>query len=187
MNCHEMNLNIIKGLLVDFPDLVKSHFISESFTFEASVELNRLYDTVESPSRHPVSGVGESGRPSLSFGCDLSSRQLEGLAACANTFGLFCNTDITENDMLALFTCRPGFHMRVSNIRRVVMLFDALHGNNMIRWNWQSTLAKGKFLLKKDGSAFLGTSNLSAALSDIRGSDSSVAFGIRRAVSRLKE
>lgn len=187
MNCHEMNLNIIKGLFNDCPELVESRFISESFTFETCVELKRLYDTVESPSPYLESIDGEYCRPPLSLGCDLSQRQLDGLAVCANTFGLFCNPEITGEDMRVLFTCRQGFHIKVSNIRRVALLFDALHENNMIRWNWQSILSKGKFLLKKDGSTFLKTSNLSAAVSDTRGSDSSVAYGIRRAVARLRE
>ena len=53
--------------------------------------------------------------------------------------------------------------------------------------NWQTVLAKGRLLLKKDGSKFLGTSNLSAAVSDTRGSDDAVAFGIRRAVAGLRK
>lgn len=187
MNCHEMNIHIVKGLLNDCSDLVKSHFISEAFTFDTCVELRRLYDTVEAPSLHIGFVKGEDFSAPLSFGCNFTQRQLEVIVGCANTFGLFCNAKIVSGDMEALFTCRQGFHIRVNNIRRVALLFDALHEYNLIQWNWQSILSKGKFLLKKDGSKFLSTSNLSAAVSDTRGSNTSVAFGIRRAVARLKE
>ena len=185
-NCHEMNIHIVKGLFDDCPALVKSFFEASSFTMEACVELKRLYDTVDLATPGIVFSDRTSHAP-LSFGCVFTQNQLEGIANCANRFGLFCKAEVTVDDMAALFGCQPGFHLKVYNIRRVAILFDALHGRNLIRWNWQTVLAKGKLLLKKDGSRFLNTSNLSAAVSDTRGSDDPVAFGIRRTVANLKE
>ena len=186
-NCHEMNIHIVKGLLNDCPALVKSFFEASSFTFEAFAELKRLYDTVDCPAPDIPSSTAYTSRTPLSFGCDFSKIQLEGIAACANRFCLFCKEEITADDMAALFSCQPDFHIRVYNIRRVAILFDALHERGFIRWNWQTVLAKGQLLLKKDGRKFLGTSSLSVAVSDTRGSDDPVAFGIRRAVAGLKE
>ncbi len=186
-NYHEMNIHIVKGLLDDCPALVKSFFEASSFSFETCAELKRLYDTADCTAPNILSSIAYAGSAPLSFGCDFSKIQLEEIADCATRFCLFCKEEITADDMAALFSCQPDFHIRVYNIRRVAILFDALHERGFIRWNWQTVLAKGRLLLKKDGSKFLGTSNLSAAVSDTRGSDDAVAFGIRRAVAGLRK
>lgn len=184
-NCHEMNIHIVKGLLYDCHDLIIFHFTAASFTFEACVELKRVYDTGDSAIPNITRSQNRSIAP-LSFGCAFSKIQIEQIADCANRYALFCS-EITADDMTALLSCQPDFHIKVYNIRRVAILFDALHERGFIRWNWQTVLAKGKFLLKKDGSRFLGTSSLSTAVSDTRGSDDAVAFGIRRVVAGLKK
>lgn len=181
-----MNIHIVKGLLDDCPALVKSFFGASSFSFEASVELKLLYDTTDYSVPNIVSSSAHANCVPLSFGCSFTRNQLEGIANCANRYVLFCS-EVTADDIAALFSCQSGFHLWVNNIRRVAILFDALHGRNFIRWNWQTVLAKKKLLLKKDGSKFLNTSNLSTAVSDTRGSDDPIAFGIRRAVAGLKE
>lgn len=43
-NCHEMNLLIVKGLLTDCKNLVKQFFESETFSFEDSMRLKKMYD-----------------------------------------------------------------------------------------------------------------------------------------------
>lgn len=184
-NCHEMNIHIVKGLLGDCPTLVKSFFEDASFTFEACAKLKRLYDTGNSATPNTAHSPGSTNAP-LSLGCAFSHIQLEIIADCANRYTLFCS-EVSADDMAALLNCQPNFHIKVFNIRRVAILFDALHERGFIRWNWQTVLAKGKFLLKKDGSRFLGTSNLSAAVSDTRGSDDAVAFGIRRVIAGLRK
>lgn len=185
-NCHEMNIHIVKGLFDDCPALAKSFFEASSFSFEASVELKRLYDTANFTAPNILSSNAHKGCSPLSFGCAFTHNQLERIADCANRYALFC-PEIAADDMDALFCCQSGFYLRVNNIRRVAILFDALHRRNFIRWNWQTVLSKRKLLLKKDGSKFLNTSNLSTAVSDTRGSDDPIAFGIRRAVAGLKE
>lgn len=180
-----MNIHIVKGLLDDCSALIKSFFEDSSFTFEACVRLKRLYDTSDLTKPIPTSLQGSKDAP-LSFGCTFTQFQLELIAECANRYALFCS-EVTADDMAALFSCQPDFHIKVYNIRRVAILFDALHERGFIRWNWQTVLARGRFLLKKDSSKFLGTSNLSVAVSDTRGSDDAVAFGIRRVVSGLRK
>ena len=80
-----MNIHIVKGLLNDCP-------------------------APDIPS-----STAYTSRTPLSFGCDFSKIQLEGIAACANRFCLFCNEEITADDMAALFSCQPDFHIRVYN------------------------------------------------------------------------
>ena len=88
--------------------------------------------------------------------------------------------------MEALFSCKKDFHIRVNNLRHVVILFDALLENSFIQSRWQSVLDKGRFLKSKDGTRFITASNLSSALSAARNNKTSVAYGIKRIIKELK-
>ena len=187
-NCHEMNIHIVKGLLTECANLVKPFFTTDLFSFEACMELKRMYDTSESlpiVSKHPVDEPVKASSP-LSFGCNLTREQMAGIVSCANTYHLFCISACVE-DMEALFACKEGFHIRVNNIRHVAALFDALLENSFIQSRWQSVLDKGRFLQSKDGTRFVSASSLSSALSAVRNNVTSASFGIRRDISRLKE
>lgn len=109
-NCHEMNIHIIRGLLIDCTSLVKSLFTAETFSFEECMALKRKYD---------IAGVWfgssriEDSRndPPLSFGCNFSREQMTGIVACANAYHLFCVSTLRIEDMEALFACKKGFCM----------------------------------------------------------------------------
>ena len=92
-----------------------------------------------------------------------------------------------NEDMEALFACKKGFSIRVNNIRRVVILFDALLENSFIQSRWQNVLGKGAFLQSKDGTRSVSVSTLSSALSSIKNNMTSVAYSIRKVIDRLKE
>lgn len=186
-NCHEMNIHIAKGLLTDYANLVKPLFTAESFSFEECMELKRMYDTSESLpiiSKHRVDELTKTSP--LSFGCNLTREQMAGIVSCANTYHLFCISACIE-DMEALFACKEGFNIRVNNMRHVAALFDALLENSFIQSRWQSVLDKGRFLQSKDGTRFVSASSLSSALSAVRNNTTSVSFGIRQTINRLKE
>ena len=184
-NCHEMNIHIIRGLLLDCTSLVKSLFTAETFSFEECMALKQKYD---------IAGVWfDSSRiedsrnaPPLSFGCNFSREQMTGIVACANAYHLFCVSTLRIEDMEALFACKENFCIRVNNIRHVAVLFDALLENTFILPHWQSVLDKGRFLLSKDGTRYVTASSLSSALSAARNNITSANLGIRKAVSRLK-
>lgn len=124
-NCHEMNIHIIRGLLLDCTSLVKSLFTAETFSFEECMALKQKYD---------IAGVWfDSSRiedsrnaPPLSFGCNFSREQMTGIVACANAYHLFCVSTLRIEDMEALFACKENFCIRVNNILHVAVLFDAL-------------------------------------------------------------
>lgn len=182
-----MNIHIVKGLLTDCTHLVKPLFTADSFSFEECLELKRMYDTSEPLSTTDRLRVGKLIKdPPLSFGCDVSREQMAGIVSCANTYHLFYHSTCIE-DMEALFACKEGFHIRVNNIRHVVVLFDALLENSLIQSRWQAVLDKGRFLQSRDGERFVSASSLSSALSAVRNNMTSAAFGIRRAIDRLKE
>lgn len=110
-NCHEMNIHIIRGLLLDCTSLVKSLFTAETFSFEECMALKQKYD---------IAGVWfDSSRiedsrnaPPLSFGCNFSREQMTGIVACANAYHLFCVSTLRIEDMEALFACKENFCIR---------------------------------------------------------------------------
>ena len=157
-NCHAMNLHIAKVLLTD----------------------------PGSPADRDETGFSLNAPP-ISFGCDLTKEQMTGIVACANTYHLFCVSTVRMEDMEALFACKRGFQIRVNNIRHVAVLFDALLERSYIQAHWQSVLARGGFLLSKDGRRTVSATSLSSALSATRNKMTSVAYGIRKAVSELDE
>lgn len=186
-NCHEMNIHIVKGLLTECVHLIQPLFTASDFSFEKCMELRRRYDRSEllpTPVVHRTDKVTDA--PPLSFGCNFTQEQMTGIVSCANTYHLFCVSMLRIEDMEALFSCKEGFHIRVNNLRHVVILFDALLENSFIQSRWQSVLDKGRFLQSKDGSRFITASNLSSALSAVRNNKTAVAYGIKRVIKELK-
>ena len=186
-NCHAMNLHIAKVLLTDLAERTRLLFVADTFSFENCMELKRMYDISDpgSPADRDETGFSLNAPP-ISFGCDLTKEQMTGIVACANTYHLFC-VSVRIEDMEALFACKKGFSIRVNNIRRVVILFDALLENSFIQSRWQNVLGKGAFLQSKDGTRSVSVSTLSSALSSIKNNMTSVAYSIRKVIDRLKE
>ena len=184
-----MNIHIVKGLLTECAHLVEPFFTAGSFSPEESRELIRMYDRSE-PEPLPVTDglrtEEPTGVPPLSFGCNFSREQMAGIVSCANTYHLF-SVSVRSEDMEALFTCKEGFRIRVNNNRHVAVLFDALLENTLIQPYWQSVLDKGHFLLSKDGKRYVTASSLSTALSAARIHMTSISYGIRKAIKKLKE
>ena len=186
-NCHEMNIHIVKGLLNECAHLVQPLFAASDFSFEKCMELQRRYDRSEPlpvSTKHHTDGFIKA--PPLSFGCNFTQEQMTGIVSCANTYHLFCVSAVCVEDMEALFSCKEGFHIRVNNLRHVVILFDALLENSFIQSRWQSVLDKGRFLQSKDGTRFITASSLSSALSAVRNNKTSVICGIKRAIKELE-
>lgn len=182
-----MNIHVVKGLLTECTHLIQPLFTTSDFSFEECMELRRQYDRSEplpTPVVHRIAKVTDA--PPLSFGCNFTQEQMTGIVSCANTYHLFCVSTLRIEDMEALFSCKEGFHIRVNNLRHVVILFDALLENSLIQSRWQSILDKGRFLQSKDGSRFIIASNLSSALSAVRKDMTSVAYGIKRVIKELK-
>lgn len=122
-NCHEMNIHIAKGLLTECTHLIQSFFAASDFSFEKCMELQRKYDRSEPL---PPSIEHHAGRdikaPPLSFGCNFTQEQMTGIVSCTNTYHLFYVSEVCIEDMEALFSCKKGFHIRVNNLRHVVIL-----------------------------------------------------------------
>jgi len=186
-NCHEMNIHIVKGLLIECAHLIQPLFAASDFSFEKCMELRRTYDRSE-PLPPPIAHSTDCfiKAPLLSFGCNFTQEQMTGIVSCANTYHLFCVSEVCTEDMEALFSCKKDFHIRVNNLRHVVILFDALLENSFIQSRWQSVLDKGRFLKSKDGTRFITASSLSSALSAVRNNKTSVICGIKRIIKELE-
>ena len=187
-NCHEMIIHVVRGILYDYQDYVRQIFSAGAFSLEDCMEMKRMYDISDpgSPADRDETGFSLNAPP-ISFGCDLTKEQMTGIVACANTYHLFCVSTVRMEDMEALFACKRGFQIRVNNIRHVAVLFDTLLERSYIQAHWQSVLARGGFLLSKDGKRTVSATSLSSALSATRNKMTSVAYGIRKAVSELDE
>ena len=79
--------------------------------------------------------------------------------------------DLTKEQMTGIVACANTYHLESSYIQA----------------HWQSVLARGGFLLSKDGKRTVSATSLSSALSATRNKMTSVAYGIRKAVSELDE
>lgn len=185
-NCHEMNIHIVKGLLNDCSNLIRSLFTEADFSFEKCMELKRMYDMFVPPSQSiTCCKDGPTRIYPLSFGCNLTRKQMIGITACANAYHLFCVSDVRVEDMEALFACRKGFSIRVNKLRLVAILFNSLLEHSLIRYEWQSTLETGRLLVRKSGKGFVSQSNLSSSLTALRKKMTSAAYGIQQAVDEL--
>lgn len=184
-NCHEMNIHIVKGLLTECASSVQPCFAAPDFTFNECMKLKRMYDTSESLSPLGPPRINRPAALSLSFGCNFTPEQMKSIVACANTYHLFC-VSVRIEDMEALFACKKGFSIRVNNIRRVVILFDALLENSFINLGGRMFSA-GRIPAVKDRTRSVSVSTLSSALSSIKNNMTSVAYSIRKVIDRLKE
>lgn len=187
-NCHEMIIHVVRSILHDYQGYVQKMFSAGSFSLEDCMELKRMYDTSE--IKYPA--IEHDANPmtttaSLSFGCSFSKEQMADIVSCANTYRLFCVSTIRMEDMEALFSCKEGFRIRVNNIRRVAVLFDALLEKSYILSNWQSVLARGKFLLSKDGKRIVTATSLSSALSAAKNNMTSVFYAIKATINQILE
>ena len=187
-NCHEMIVHVVRSILHDYQDYVQQMFTAGSFSVDDCMELKRMYDTFE--IKYPAIGDDASlmtTTTSLSFGCNFSKEQMAGIVSCANTYRLFCVSTVRVEDMEALFSCKEGFRIRVNNIRHVAVLFDTLLERSYIQSHWQSVLARGKFLLSKDGKRIVTATSLSSALSAAKNNMTSVFYAIKATINQILE
>jgi len=97
-NCHEMNIHIVKGLLNDCSNLIRSLFTEADFSFKKCMELKRTYDMFVPPSQSiTCCKDGPTRIYPLSFGCNLTRKQMIGITACANAYHLFCVSTVDTN------------------------------------------------------------------------------------------
>lgn len=93
--------------------------------------------------------------------------QLEELAVFVNNVHLNKET-VTADDLADFFDCKNGFHIRVSNNRKVVLLLCCLCENALIGANWQHAVGENELIESSTGKKFLAQHDLSATLNQMR-------------------
>ena len=183
-----MNIHIVKGLLNDCSNLIRSLFTEADFSFEKCMELKRMYDMFVPPSQSiTCCKDGPTRIYPLSFGCNLTRKQMIGITACANAYHLFLRFYPTRGRYGSpaflqgriLYSCKQypscGHPVRYTP-------WTLVHPAK-----WQTVLSNGRFLQTKDGKGFVSASSLSSALSALRNNMTSAGYGIRRAIDELRE
>ena len=103
-----------------------------------------------------------------------------------NLFNLSSDAEVRAV-MDALLHCKTGFSVKVKNLRNVAVFFDGLLINNLICYNWQSVIEKGRFLISPKTSKSVAASDLSSALYKARTSSTVAKTNIRNDIKQMKK
>lgn len=179
-NSHQMNLGIIKHLFTDEHSvaviLQKIDYTKHDFNdlLQMCLTMSESYKTRKTDR--------------LSFGCDLTERQLEVLEGIVRKFDIFqIPSDESLTDILrSLFDCKVNVGIKVNSIRNAVVMFDAMLECRLINHNWQSVIENGRMLVNIKTGKYLTVSSLSSSLCKAkRDNMTATQYNIRHAVSEL--
>ena len=111
------------------------------------------------------------------------------LAQIAKDNNLFKLSNDTEARAVMgdLLHCKTGFTVEVRNLRNVAVFFDELLTNNLVCYNWQSVIEKGRFLISPKNNKRVAASELSAAVYKARISSSIAKHSIRDGIKQMKK
>lgn len=181
MNAHRMNMGIVRNLYTQEKKLLDEFLQKEQFDKEDFLELLHRYLATRKECQP------EAASP-MTLGGRLTERQMACLAGIARRYRLLLLPGGMDDKtaMTALLQCKPGFSVKVRNIRNTAVLFDELLTYNLIVHNWQSTIEKGHFLLSPKSDKPVTASVLSSALNNTRYSPTPIQSGIRKAVREMQ-
>lgn len=183
-NAHETNMRIVWHALTAGKDLKEKYLLADVFTVSLCEEMVSSLLGCDAPPPHK--GKTSVLKKPLSFGCNITDRQLIRIAAIANAHQLFCVSEGIEDVLRSLFECKEGFCVKARNAALVAVLFDALYANGLIKRGWQKTMAEGRFVLSGEDGTPVTASYLSTILSKKRATDCAVSERIRKTVEELK-
>lgn len=180
-NAHRMNMGIVLNLYIQEKSLFDEFLDREQFGKEDFSELLHHYLTIRKECQpDAVSPITLGGR--------FTERQMASLAGIAHRYRLFLLPEGMDDStaMTALLQCKPGFSVKVRNIRNMAVLFDELLAYNLVVHNWQSIMERGRFLLSPKSNKPVTASVLSSALNNTRYSPTPIQSGIRKAVRKMQ-
>lgn len=157
------HLGAVKEMLLSRQDLIRHFFSVPTFTKKEAGMMFKFYWT-RLPLLHPpqcgqdesagrIRCVKKRGRVALSEG------ELEGLAECANGFGIF-SSEVSGEEMRKLFFCE-GAELQLSPLvaqQAYGVFVSAVQSQGRLCSNWQKAMAclnrvrkaSGKFFTEKD-------------------------------------
>ena len=162
--------------------MLDRYLYKDSFTKEDFHELIHQHLTTSTGSQ-------SQRATSMSFGGKFTDHQLDYLAKIAQENHLFKLSNDTEARaaMDDLLNCKAGFTVEVRNLRNVAVFFDELLTNNLVCYNWQSVIEKGRFLISPKNNKRVAASDLSSALYKARISSSVLKHSIRDGIKQMKK
>lgn len=180
MNAHRMNMGIVRNLYTQEKSLLDEFLGREQFGKEDFSELLHRYLAVRTECQPDATSP-------MTLGGRFTERQMACLAGIAHRYRLFLLSEDMDDStaMTALLQCKPGFSVKVRNIRNIAVLLDELLSYNLIVHNWQSTMERGRFLLSPKSNKPVTASVLSSALNNTRYSPTAIQSGIRKAVRKM--
>lgn len=181
-NAHRMNMGILFNLYTQEKRLLNDYLSKEQFTKEDFSVLLHRYLTVQ--QEH----LSKTVLP-ITFGGKFTEKQISYLAGIAHSHRLLLLPEgmDAKTAMKALLQCKPEFSAKVRNIRNVAVFFDELLAHNLIAYNWQSTIERGRFLLSPKSSKPVAASTLSSALNKTKDSPTASQASIRRAIREMQD
>ncbi len=181
-NAHRMNMGIVRNLYTQEKDMLDRYLYKDSFTKEDFHELIHHHLTTSTENQSHAAA-------SMSFGGKFTDRQLDCLAKIAQDNHLFKLSNDTEARAVMddLLHCKAGFTVEVRNLRNVAVFFDELLTNNLVCYNWQSVIEKGRFLISPKNNKHVAASDLSSALYKARISSSVAKHNIRDSIKQMKK
>lgn len=181
-NAHRANMDIVKGLYMQSHDLLKEYLNKTVFTRKDCSSLIHRYLTIM-----PIHSPEDSH--AFTFGGKFSDEQMSCFAdiAWTNCILSIRDKEDTRIAITALLQCKPGFSIKVRNIRNMVVFFDELLVYNLIDHNWQSTMDKGGFLISPRSNEPIKSSTLSSALNRAKASPTATQVNIRKAIREMQK
>lgn len=181
-NAHRMNMGIINGIYTQCYDLFEEYSHKKHFTQKDCSCLVHHYQTEFSSELSDDTHI-------ISFGANFSDKQISCLAGIAHTNSLFLLHDDMDDEtaMTSLMACKQGFSVKVRNIRNMAVFFDELLIQNLIIYNWQSSIEKGHFLISPKSNEPIAASSISSALNKAKASSTVTQDNIRKAVQEMQK
>lgn len=181
-NAHRANMGIVKGLYMQNHDLLEDYLNKKVFTHKDCSNLIHRYFTIM-----PIDSPEDSHV--ITFGGKFSDEQMSCFAdiACTNCILSISDKEDARIAITALLQCKPGFSIKVRNIRNIVVFFDELLVYNLIDHNWQSTMEKGGFLISPRSNEPIKSFTLSSALNRAKASPTATQVNIRKAIREMQE
>lgn len=171
MNEHNKNFHIMEELLATREDLICKYFTNPFLSDNDYFIMHHEFNTTQRPVGYEKTIVLDSlssASPSkLNFQCCFNSAQISLITSCVNEVHLF-SSNVSEEEMKALFSCCLDDPLKSACNRRVAFFFDFLCANKLISSRWQKVIDSNRLILSSAKNTPLNSSKLSTALNEVK-------------------
>ena len=169
-NRHSRNYGIMKGLLLNRPELVQQFFRPRILDSGSIENLLQLFNTTSPPTalkrpadETPKVRTASAASPATSFCCNFSQETINLITQCANEVRLF-KEEVASADIAGLFTCRLEHPLTARNIRQLALFFHYMAEKDLIVNCWQKVVDTNRLILCPNGESVLTQRTMSSSL-----------------------